>query len=75
VDDDLDEDAFVEQVGLLADIFRRSPLRVTVNWNRPRTDDMVETSRKRFDIPERRLYGGRSTPGRGTASVDIFEVR
>jgi len=75
VDDDLDEDAFVEQVGLLADIFRRSPLRVTVNWNRPRTDDMIETSRKRFDIPERRLYGGRSTPGRGTASVEIFEVR
>lgn len=75
LDDDLDEEEFVEQVGLLADIFRRSPLRVTVNWNRPRTDDMIEQSQKRFDIPASRLYGGRSTPGRGTASVEIFEVR
>ena len=71
---ELDEREFVEKIGLVAGLFPRSTLRVTVNWNRPKTDEMIEKAKERFDIETHRLVAGRKVPGRGSASIELYEI-
>jgi ABC-type nitrate/sulfonate/bicarbonate transport system substrate-binding protein len=72
---DLDDKEFVEQIGLLAGLFERSKLEVTVNWNESKTDEMVEQASERFDISQTRLDRGRAVPGAGEASIEVFKVK
>lgn len=71
----LDDKEFVEQIGLLAGLFERSKLEVTVNWNESETDEMVEQASERFDISQTRLDRGRAVPGAGEASIEVFKVK
>jgi ABC-type nitrate/sulfonate/bicarbonate transport system substrate-binding protein len=72
---DLDEEEFVEQIGLLAGLFERSKIEVTVNWNRSKSEEMIEQASERFDISQSRLERGRAVPGSGEASIEVFKVK
>ena len=75
----LDEDAFLAEVGLLAGIFPRSPLALTVHRgaapDKKRSEQLVEQARDRFGLGPGRLTVGKSRPRpRTQATLQIMPI-
>jgi hypothetical protein len=70
----LDADAASTEIGFLAGVFQRSPLRVTVHRragvDKKQTDDLIGRTLDRFGLPEGRLSGGKALV-KSNASVTI----
>lgn len=74
----IDEPALVARVGMLAGLFEKSSLRITVRGaagvDTPRTKKLVEAVQGQFDIAPGRLVAGTKAEGKAAASVEVLEV-
>ncbi len=75
----LDEDKVVNEIGFIAGVFRRSPLRISVH-PRHRVDDklttsIIERAVDRFGLAQSRLLKGKARPtGGATATIEVMPV-
>ncbi len=66
----LDENALAATVGLLAGVFERSPVRVSVREG-ARARRVVGNARARFDLTDR-VFASTAKPPRGAAAVEVL---
>jgi hypothetical protein len=76
-DGKLDEAAFVDALGLVAGVFERAPLRVTVRGgggvDAARTKKLIEAAEGRFDIAPGRMVPGTKAIDRAAAAIEVLE--
>jgi hypothetical protein len=76
---ELDEERLIEEIGFIAGVFRRSPVRVSVHpraaLDPKQTALIVARARERFDLSADRLLEGKARPaGAATATVEVMAV-
>jgi hypothetical protein len=67
----LDDNALASTVGLLAGLFERSPVRVSVREGIARARRVVGNARARFDLTER-VFPTAKAPPRATATIEVL---
>jgi hypothetical protein len=74
----LDEPAFLADIGLLAGVFERSRLRVTVRGpggvDAARTKKLLESAQGQFDLAPGRLVVGDKVPDKAIGAIDVLDV-
>jgi hypothetical protein len=74
----LDEEGFVNAVGLIAGVFERSQVRVAVHQgggvDTGKTKKMIERVEGRFDVPAGRLVPAKGALGKGAAAAEVLAV-
>src|SRR5690606_12614716 len=73
----LDEDSVIEELGLLAGIFHRSPLRVSVHGAaKPKAEEIVRLGSDRYALASDRITLGKLAPKPNViATIEILEPR
>ncbi len=74
-----DSDAFVENLGFIAGVFRRSPIRVSVHprgsLDAKQTEAVIQLALEQFGLTEERLVAGKERPTPGSAAtVEVMPV-
>jgi hypothetical protein len=74
----LDDEAFPGAVGLIAAVFERSPIRLSVNQgagvDAGRTKKLIERAEGRFDVPAGKLSPAKAAIGKGPGGVEVLAV-
>lgn len=75
LDSAIDENAFLDRLGIVAAAFPEARLEVTVDWNREKTEELIDRAVDRRGIERNRLQMGSKVPGPGPASIELLITR
>jgi len=67
-----DTQRLVAELGFMADVFGRSPIRVLVGSSRTRTTQVIQAAVQRFDLEPARIVPGRRPVGGASASIEVL---
>jgi hypothetical protein len=70
----IDDAALADDVGLVAGVFERSPIRLAIGRDVPHARAVLANARDRFDLPPTRLFIGRAASASAPAAIEVLSV-